>query len=45
MTIPLCLFWTKWQEMNRAAFEDEAPSAHRMKVTFFVYFVVMDKLL
>ena len=30
----LCLFWTVWQERNRAAFEDVAPSAHSMKVTF-----------
>ena len=34
MVAPLCLFWTLWREMNRATFENEAPSAHRMKFTF-----------
>ena len=34
MAEPLCLFWTVWQVRNRAAFEDIASSAHRMKVTF-----------
>ena len=34
MTSPLCLFWIVWQVRNRAAFEDVAPFAHRMKVTF-----------
>ena len=34
MAAPLCLFWTLWNERNRAAFENEAPSAHRMKSTF-----------
>ena len=34
MATPLCLFWTLWKERNRAAFEDETPSAHRMKCTF-----------
>ena len=31
---PLYLFWTLWWERNRAAFEDEAPFAHIMDVTF-----------
>ena len=30
MAAPLCLFWTIWQVRNRAAFEDVAPSTHRM---------------
>ena len=34
MAAPLCLFWTLWQEKNRMDFEDETPSAHRMKTTF-----------
>ena len=34
MATPLCLFWMLWKERNRAAFEDETPSAHRMKCTF-----------
>ena len=34
MAAPLFLFWTVWQARNRAAFEDVAPSAHRMKITF-----------
>ena len=43
MAAPLCLFWTVWQVRNRAAFEDVAPFAHRMKVTFFMYLVVLGK--
>ena len=31
---PLYLFWTLWKESNRAAFEDEALFAHRMKSSF-----------
>ena len=34
MAAPLCLFWILLRERNRAAFEDEAPSVHRMKVNF-----------
>ena len=34
MAAPLCLFWTLWKERNRATFENEAPSAHKMKSTF-----------
>ena len=34
MATPLCLFWTLWKERNMAAFENEVPSAHRMKSTF-----------
>ena len=34
MIASLCLFWTLWKERNRAAFENEAPFAHRMKSTF-----------
>ena len=34
MAALLCLFWTVWQDRNRVAFEDVAPSTHRMKVTF-----------
>ena len=34
MVAHLCLFWTLWLERNRAAFEDEALSTHKMKVTF-----------
>ena len=34
MVAPFCLFWTLWREMNRAAFDDEALSTHKMKVTF-----------
>ena len=34
MTAPLCLFWTLWMERNRVVFENEAPSAHRMKYFF-----------
>ena len=31
---PHCLFWTLWNERNRAAFENEKPSAFRMKSSF-----------
>ena len=34
MAASLCLFWNLWKERNRVTFEDEAPSAHRMKSTF-----------
>ena len=34
LAAPLCLFWTLWKERNRVAFENEAPSAHRMKSVF-----------
>ena len=33
---PLCLFWTLWLERNMVVFENEAPSAHRMK-SFFLF--------
>ena len=36
MAAPLCIFWTLWLEMNRVIFENEAPSAHRMK-SFFLF--------
>ena len=36
MAAPLCLFWTLWLERNRVVFENEAPSAHRMK-SFFLF--------
>ena len=36
LAAPLCLFWTLWNERNRAAFENETPSAHRMK-SFFLF--------
>ena len=34
MAAPFCLFWTLLKERNRATFENEVPSAHRMKSTF-----------
>ena len=34
MAAPLCLFWTLWKERNKAAFENETPSVHRLKSTF-----------
>ena len=34
MAAPLCIFWTLWKERNRVAFENEVPSAHRMKSVF-----------
>ena len=34
MAAPLYLFWTVWQARNWVAFEDVAPSNHRMKITF-----------
>ena len=34
MAAPLCIFWTLWLERNRVVFENEAPSAHRMKFFF-----------
>ena len=34
LTAPLCLFWTLWKERNMIAFENEAPSSHRMKSAF-----------
>ena len=36
MAAPLCLFWTLWMERNRVVFENETPSAHRMK-SFFLF--------
>ena len=36
MAAPLCIFWTLWMERNRVVFENEVPSAHRMK-SFFVF--------
>ena len=36
MAAPLCIFWTLWLERNRVVFENEAPSAHRMK-SFFLF--------
>ena len=34
MAAPLCLFWTLWLERNRVVFENEAPSAYRLKSSF-----------
>ena len=34
MAAPLCIFWTMWMERNRVVFENEVPSAHRMKSLF-----------
>ena len=34
LAAPLCLFWTVWNERNRAAFDNEIPSAFRMKSSF-----------
>ena len=34
LAAPLCLFWTVWNERNRAAFDNEIPSAIRMKSSF-----------
>ena len=34
LAAPLCLFWTLWNEMNKATFENETPSALRMKSSF-----------
>ena len=31
---PLCLFWTVWNERNRTVFDNETPSAFRMKSSF-----------
>ena len=36
MAAPLCIFWTLWLERNRVVFENEVPSAHRMK-SFFLF--------
>ena len=36
MAAPLCIFWTLWMERKRVVFENEVPSAHRMK-SFFVF--------
>ena len=34
LAAPLCLLWMLWNERNRAAFENETPSAFRMKSSF-----------
>ena len=34
LAAPLCLFWTLWNERNKAAFENETPSVLRMKLLF-----------
>ena len=34
LATPLCLFWTLWNERNRATFENETPSPLRMKSSF-----------
>ena len=34
LAAPLCLFWTLWNERNRAAFENETAFAFRMKSSF-----------
>ena len=31
---PLCLFWNLWRVRNRLEFENEVPSAQRIKVNF-----------
>ena len=44
MTAPLCLFWTLRLERNRVVFENEAPSAHRMKSSFLFTLWGWDKV-
>ena len=44
MAASLCLFWTLWKERNRAIFENEAPSAYRMKSTFLFTLWLWTKL-
>ena len=44
MAAPLCLLWTLLKERNRASFEDEAPSTHRMKFTFMCALWSWEKL-
>ena len=34
LVAPLCLFWTLWNERNRAAFENETSFALKMKSSF-----------
>ena len=34
LAAPLCLCWTLWNERNMATFENETPSALRMKSSF-----------
>ena len=41
MAAPLCIFWTLWLERNKVVFENEVPSAHRMKSFFFVFLIVV----
>ena len=36
LAAPLCIIWTLWMERNWVVFENEAPSAHRMK-SFFLF--------
>ena len=36
MAAPLCILWTLWLERNWVVFENEVPSAHRMK-SFFLF--------
>ena len=31
---PLCLFWNLWRARNRLVFENEVPSAQRIKANF-----------
>ena len=44
MAAPLCIFLTLWMERNRVVFENEAPSAHRMKSFFLLSLLSWAKL-
>ena len=44
LAAPLCLFWTVWNERNRAALENEIPSAFRIKSSFLFTLWSWDKL-
>ena len=36
LAAPLCLFWMLWNERNMTAFENETPSALKMKSSFLI---------
>ena len=44
LAAPLCIFWMLWKERNRVTFENEAPSAYRMKSVFLFTLWSWDKL-